>query len=83
MEKILLDFQALCAENQEIETMALRAITALFKLIGKSIQNDETEVSTKKLVDRAIRGKDILSIRMIFLIKSFVKNVRNFSKNWI
>lgn len=62
MEKILLDFQALCAENQEIETMALRAITALFKLIGKSIQNDETEVSTKKLVDRAIRGKDILSI---------------------
>jgi hypothetical protein len=26
------------------------------KLIGKSIQNDETEISTKKFIDRAIRG---------------------------
>lgn len=49
--------KALCAENQEIETMALRAITALLKLIGKSVQNDETEISTKKFVDRAIRGR--------------------------
>jgi hypothetical protein len=49
-------FKALCAESQEIEITALRAITALFKLIGKSIQNDETEISTKKFVDRAIRG---------------------------
>lgn len=48
--------QALCAENQEIETCALDAITALMQLIGKSIQNDETEISTKKFVDRAIRG---------------------------
>ncbi|UJR33379.1 hypothetical protein I4U23_020827 [Adineta vaga] len=47
--------QALCAENQETETNALRAITALMQLIGKSIQNDETEISTKKFVDRAIR----------------------------
>jgi hypothetical protein len=30
------------------------------QLIGKSIQNDETEISTKKFVDRAIRGKNIL-----------------------
>ena len=59
-------FKALCAENQEIETVALRAITALFKLIGKSIQNDETEISTKKFVDRAIRGENILFIRRIF-----------------
>jgi hypothetical protein len=49
-------FKALCAENQEIEVNALRAITALMKLIGKSLQNDETEISTKKFVDRAIRG---------------------------
>jgi len=49
-------FKALCAENQEIEICALRAITALMKLIGKSLQNDETEISTKKFVDRAIRG---------------------------
>jgi hypothetical protein len=48
--------KALCAESQEIETNALRAITALMQLIGKSIQNDETEISTKKFVDRAIRG---------------------------
>lgn len=47
--------QALCAENQEMENMALQSITALMKLIGKSIQNDETEISTKKFVDRAIR----------------------------
>ncbi|CAF0896713.1 unnamed protein product [Adineta steineri] len=47
--------QALCAENQEIETSALRAITSLMQLIGKSIQNDETEISTKKFVDRSIR----------------------------
>jgi len=53
-------FQALGAENQEIEINALRAITALMQLIGKSIQNDETEISTKKFVDRAIRGKNIL-----------------------
>ncbi len=53
-------FQALCSENQEIEINALRAITALMQLIGKSIQNDETEISTKKFVDRAIRGKTIL-----------------------
>lgn len=48
--------KALCAENQEMENMALQSITVLMKLIGKSIQNDETEISTKKFVDRAIRG---------------------------
>ncbi|CAF0729307.1 unnamed protein product [Adineta ricciae] len=47
--------QALCAENQETETNALRAITALMQLVGKSVQNDDTEISTKKLVNRAIR----------------------------
>ncbi|CAF3654754.1 unnamed protein product [Rotaria sordida] len=47
--------QALCAENQEIEICALQSITALMQSIGKSIQNDETEISTKKFVDRAIR----------------------------
>ncbi|CAF0740565.1 unnamed protein product [Rotaria sp. Silwood1] len=47
--------QALCAENEEIETCALQSITALMQLIGKTIQNDETEISTKKFVDRAIR----------------------------
>ena len=51
-------FQALCAETQEVETIALRAITALLQLIGKSIQNDETEISTKKFVDRAIRREN-------------------------
>ena len=50
--------QALCAENPEQETMALKSITALMQLIGKSIQNDETEISTKKFVDRAIRGAE-------------------------
>lgn len=28
-------------------------------LIGKSIQNDETEISTKKFVDRALRGENL------------------------
>jgi hypothetical protein len=56
MKKKFFFSKALCAENQELETSALHAITALMKLIGKSIQNDETEISTKKFVDRAIRG---------------------------
>lgn len=29
------------------------------QLIGKSIQNDDTEISTKKFVDRAIRGNNV------------------------
>ncbi|CAF3886142.1 unnamed protein product, partial [Rotaria sp. Silwood2] len=50
--------QALCAENQETETYALKSITALMQLIGKSVQNDETEISTKKLVARAIQQSE-------------------------
>ena len=40
----------------------------LMQLIGKTAQNDETEISTKKFVDRAIRGK-IVQI-LIFRKKS-------------
>ncbi|CAM4866542.1 unnamed protein product [Rotaria socialis] len=54
----LLSKQALCAENQEVEIYALQAITTLMQLIGKTAQNDETEISTKKFVDRAIRECD-------------------------
>jgi hypothetical protein len=56
MNQTVFVWKALCAESQEIEIIALQAITALMKLIGKSIQNDDTEISTKKFVDRAIRG---------------------------
>ncbi|CAF1074796.1 unnamed protein product, partial [Didymodactylos carnosus] len=47
--------QALCAETQSIESYALRSVTALVELISKSIQNDETNVSTTKFTERAIR----------------------------
>lgn len=41
------------------------------KLIGKSIQNDDTEISTKKFVDRAIRGRNIF-IEKKMRLNSFV-----------